>query len=116
MEKETKTRTAKKTMVAELNATEPNKTVGKKKTGASAVSVMNGNGHQTNGSALKTNGTYLQKAAPRRKTTSFATAMNVSHDDIAKLAHCYWAERGHQHGNHVEDWLRAERELIGKAS
>ena len=116
MEKEKKTRTAKKTMVAELDATEPNNAVSKKKTGTSAVSVMNGNGHKTNGSAPKTNGTALKKTPPRRKATSFATAMNVSHDDIAKLAHCYWAERGHQHGNHVEDWLRAERELIGKAS
>jgi hypothetical protein len=44
------------------------------------------------------------------------TQMRVSHEEIARLAHRYWAERGGQHGNHVEDWLRAERELRGKAS
>lgn len=40
----------------------------------------------------------------------------ASHDDIARLAHRFWAERGQQHGHDAEDWLRAERELRGKAS
>jgi hypothetical protein len=40
----------------------------------------------------------------------------VSHDEIAALAHRYWAERGYQHGHDAEDWLRAEQELLGKAS
>jgi hypothetical protein len=44
------------------------------------------------------------------------TQMKPSHEQVAQLAHRYWAERGHQHGHHVEDWLRAERELRGKAS
>lgn len=52
----------------------------------------------------------------RKKPTPAMTAMNVSHEEIARLAHRYWAERGHKHGHHVEDWLRAERELFGKAS
>jgi hypothetical protein len=40
----------------------------------------------------------------------------VSHDEIRALAHRYWAERGHPHGNPEDDWFRAEQELRGKAS
>lgn len=40
----------------------------------------------------------------------------VSHEEVARLAHRFWAERGHQHGNPAEDWFRAEQELRGKAS
>ncbi len=40
----------------------------------------------------------------------------VSYDDVALLAHRYWKERGHRHGQHEEDWFRAEQELLGKAS
>jgi hypothetical protein len=44
------------------------------------------------------------------------TAIGVSHEEIARLAHKFWAERGRQHGHDAEDWLRAEQELRGKAS
>jgi hypothetical protein len=44
------------------------------------------------------------------------TQMKLPHDQVAQLAHRYWAERGHQHGHHEEDWYRAEQELRGKAS
>jgi hypothetical protein len=40
----------------------------------------------------------------------------VTHEDISKLAHRFWAERGHQHGTPEQDWHRAEQELRGKAS
>ena len=40
----------------------------------------------------------------------------VSHEEVAKLAHRFWAERGHQHGKPEDDWFRAEQELRGKAS
>jgi hypothetical protein len=109
VEKEKKTRTAKNSVVAELTATAPKKTASKKKTVPSEISVINGSAAHTNGSALK-------NIAPRKSATPVMTAMNVSHDQIARLAHRYWAERGHQHGHHVEDWLRAERELVDKAS
>jgi len=39
-----------------------------------------------------------------------------SSEQIARLAEKYWAERGHPDGSPEQDWLRAERELIGKAS
>jgi hypothetical protein len=39
----------------------------------------------------------------------------ISQEEIARLAHSYWVERGYTHGSSVEDWLRAERELKAKA-
>ena len=36
----------------------------------------------------------------------------VSETDIAARAFSYYCERGFQHGSDVEDWLRAERELM----
>lgn len=55
--------------------------------------------------------------APKRKTAaSKVTAINLSHEEIARLAHRFWAERGGQHGHDAEDWLRAEQELLRKAS
>ena len=37
--------------------------------------------------------------------------VTISHEQIAELAHKYWAERGYSDGGHEQDWLRAEREL-----
>jgi hypothetical protein len=42
--------------------------------------------------------------------------IKVPHEQVAQLAHRFWAERGHQDGHHEEDWFRAEQELRGKAS
>lgn len=39
-----------------------------------------------------------------------------SHEQISRLAEKYWAERGRPNGSPEQDWLRAERELLGKAS
>jgi hypothetical protein len=33
-------------------------------------------------------------------------------DEIAQLAFSLYEERGRQDGHHVEDWLRAEQELV----
>ena len=40
---------------------------------------------------------------------------SLSHDDVARLAHSYWQQRGGRHGQHMDDWLRAEQELRGRA-
>jgi hypothetical protein len=56
----------------------------------------------------------VAKKAPEAK--SKIHILPASHEQIAQLAHKYWAERGHQHGHAEEDWLRAEQELRGKAS
>jgi len=54
--------------------------------------------------------------ASKRGSKKVEEIRSVSHDDIAALAHRYWAERGYQHGHDAEDWLRAEQALLGKAS
>lgn len=55
--------------------------------------------------------------APKRKTSAKVTEIRaVTHEEIAALAHRFWAERGFQHGHDAEDWLRAEQTLLGKAS
>lgn len=56
-----------------------------------------------------------KKAAILTMTTPVAPK-SVSREEVAQLAHHFWAERGYQHGHHEEDWLRAEQELRGKAS
>jgi len=49
-------------------------------------------------------------------TPSNVTEIEYSHEQVAQLAHKYWAEGGHQHGHHLEDWFRAEQELRARAS
>lgn len=56
------------------------------------------------------------KAATAELRPTLAESRAVSHDDIRQLAHRYWAERGHPHGQPEVDWFRAEQELRGKAS
>ena len=57
-----------------------------------------------------------KKAAVKKTTKAKVTPIGVSQEEIAILAHRLWIERGHQHGHHEEDWLRAEELLRGKAS
>jgi hypothetical protein len=37
--------------------------------------------------------------------------VSVPHEKIAMRAYEKWCQRGRSHGNHVQDWLDAEREL-----
>ena len=46
--------------------------------------------------------------------TTPATAHTVTQEEIAKRAYLYWVERGYQHGDPLQDWVRAESELIGR--
>jgi Protein of unknown function (DUF2934) len=62
--------------------------------------------------AAKTKG----KAAAKSKTVDIAASRTPSYAEIAQLAERYWAERGWQDGYAEQDWLRAERELLGMAS
>ena len=53
-------------------------------------------------------------ATKSKKTTNSeekVAMITPTRDQIAALAHKFWAERGHQHGYAEQDWLRAEREL-----
>ncbi len=40
----------------------------------------------------------------------------ISRDEVARLAHQLWNERGRQHGRDADDWFQAEQLLRGKAS
>ena len=39
-----------------------------------------------------------------------------SQQEIARLAYSYWEARGCPHGSSLDDWLRAERELLAPAT
>ena len=61
------------------------------------------------------------KAAPKTKAVEtkavdVAASRTPTYAEIAQLAERYWAERGWQDGYAEQDWLRAERELLGMAS
>ena len=58
-----------------------------------------------------------EKPAPKKAVAKKdAVVKSVSQEEVAALAHHYWAERGYRHGDHIQDWLRAEQELRGKVS
>ena len=52
----------------------------------------------------------------REPASTQVAPTRVSAEQIAKLAHQYWLERGCQHGHDAEDWFRAEQALRSKAS
>jgi hypothetical protein len=56
------------------------------------------------------------KAAPKTMAVDIAASRTPTYAEIAQLAERYWAERGWQDGYAEQDWLRAERELLGMAS
>jgi hypothetical protein len=62
--------------------------------------------------AASENGTH----AGSNGKPAIVTQMKYSHEQVAQLAHRYWAERRQRHGHHEEDWFRAEQELRTRAS
>ncbi len=73
-----------------------------KKAAAPTAAALNG---AASSGAASTQGAALSHGAGQRR--------EPSHAEIAHLAHRYWEERGHHHGSHVADWIRAEQELRG---
>jgi hypothetical protein len=57
-----------------------------------------------------------RKTASKAVPATATKPVSISQEEIGRLAHQYWAERGHRHGNPEEDWLRAEQELLKRAS
>ena len=58
-------------------------------------------------------------AKPRKpvvRKTARAKKSGISHENVALLAHRYYAERGFEHGHDEEDWFRAETELREQVS
>ena len=91
-----KTRT---TATKTATAAKPRKTASKKSADGITADPVLTNGHgagHANG-----HGAEQERAVPQ--------------DEVARLAHSYWQQRGHKHGHHVEDWFKAEQELRGRA-
>jgi hypothetical protein len=63
-----------------------------------------------------TTATAKQTAVKKAMVGKPLPAKTPSREEIAKLAHHYWAEGGGQNGQDQQDWLRAERELRKAAS
>lgn len=55
-------------------------------------------------------------AAKRENVVRLVTPATPTHEEIALLAHSYWEQRGYQHGLAEQDWLRAEQNLLKRAS
>ena len=51
-------------------------------------------------------------STPAVTVNAVSKPVAVSQEEIAKLAYCYWADRGYQGGNPAEDWARAEKTLL----
>jgi Protein of unknown function (DUF2934) len=63
-----------------------------------------------------TAGTTKKTTTKKQTVAEKVTATTPTHEEIARLAQQYWAERGWQDGQAEQDWLRAERELMKIAS
>ena len=71
---------------------------------------------KTNGAANGSTEVKLDNLTVMPAPATVPTAATPSFDQIASLAHRYWAERGYQHGHDAGDWFRAEQDLRAKAS
>ena len=49
--------------------------------------------------------------ATKAKTVGPALLAKPSREEVEKLAHTFWEQRGCQHGFDEQDWLRAEEAL-----
>jgi hypothetical protein len=57
-----------------------------------------------------------KKAVTPKAKAVAAPASTPTREEIARLAEKFWMDRGRTDGSAEQDWLRAERELIGMAS
>jgi len=64
----------------------------------------------------KTTAKPCKPAIKKEKVARAAKPVMPSREEIERLARTYWAQRGYQDGFAEQDWLRAEQELLKKAS
>jgi hypothetical protein len=55
-----------------------------------------------------------QAISAKEQTTFLGPVIHVSHKDIAKRAFAIFQARGSAHGSDVQDWLRANKELLAE--
>jgi hypothetical protein len=63
--------------------------------------------------SFNTEGQEMSKVATPTMGPQTAT-VKLPHEKIAMRAYEKWCKRGQKHGNHVQDWLEAERELLSE--
>jgi hypothetical protein len=92
------------------------KTATKKAASANGDARSNGDVKNT-ASALQTSSAAdsnaKQAATPAARSTEIRTA-SVSEEQIRRRAYELYTQRGGTHGHHVDDWFRAEAELLGQ--
>ena len=61
-----------------------------------------------------TNGARPSSAATTVQATSVASKPVIpAHEEIARMAYLVWLEGGCRHGHDEEDWIEAQRRLLG---
>lgn len=55
-------------------------------------------------------------ATKKENVVAIPQSKVVSREMIEQVAYQIWVQRGYQHGYALEDWIRAERELLERAS
>ena len=55
-------------------------------------------------------------ATKKENVVAISRSKVVSPEKIGQVAYQFWAQRGYQHGHALEDWIKAEQELLGRAS
>jgi Protein of unknown function (DUF2934) len=85
---------------AKSASAKPKKTAAKKSAKAASADPITENNHSVTTEHARENG----------------HKRHLSQEEVARLAHQFWQERGHKHGHHIEDWYRAEQELSKRNS
>ena len=57
-----------------------------------------------------------ESSSPKSKKPAATNGHQPTHEQIALRAYHIYLERGSAPGNELEDWTRAERELVAEAS
>jgi Protein of unknown function (DUF2934) len=55
-----------------------------------------------------------ESASPKAKKAVVSNGYHPTHEQVALRAYHIYLERGATPGNELEDWTRAERELMGE--
>jgi hypothetical protein len=58
----------------------------------------------------------IEAATKKESVVAISQPKVVSREKIEQVAYQIWVLRGCQHGYALEDWIRAERELLERAS
>ncbi|HKR32999.1 MAG TPA: DUF2934 domain-containing protein [Terriglobales bacterium] len=83
--------------------------------GATAAATKTAISALQTSSAIENNTSQTQTPRLSRATDS-SVHPSVSEEQIRRRAYELYVQRGGTHGRHMDDWFRAESELLGRAS